>query len=163
MADTVKKMMWQKWQKWQKVYGFCHFCQFCHNKKTRKEIIMAHYVPAEEFKELTGALSKRKEEKKLCVTRIKSVKDPLTGEVVGRGKKEIYVQYRRDYKYNPMTEGEQKQRNKWKEACRLAAVIIHDKNHPRYMELYQRWREHLNSGEPAKQFKNFICGVLAQE
>ena len=124
---------------------------------------MAHYVPAEQFEILTGALSKRKEEKKLCVTRIKSVKDPLTGEVVGRGKKEIYVQYRRDYKYNPMTEGEQKQRNKWKEACRLAAVIIHDKNHPRYMELYQRWREHLNSGEPAKQFKNFICGVLAQE
>ena len=38
---------------------------------------MAHYVPAEQFEELTGALSKRKEEKKLCITRIKSVKDPL--------------------------------------------------------------------------------------
>ena len=124
---------------------------------------MAHYVPAEQFEILTGALSKRKEEKKLCVTRIKGVKDPLTGEVVGHGPKEIYVQYRRDYKYNPMTEGEQKQRSKWAEACRLAGVIVRDKNHPRYMEMYLRWREHLISGEPAKQFKNFICGVLAQE
>ena len=124
---------------------------------------MAHYVPAEEFKELTGALSKRKEEKKLCVTRIKRVKDPLTGEVVGRGKKEIYVQYRRDYKYTPMTEGEQKQRNKWKEACRLAAVIIHDKSHPRYMEMYLRWREQINNGESAMQFPNFVRAMLAQE
>lgn len=124
---------------------------------------MANYVPAEQFEELTGALSKRKEEKKLCVTRIKRVKDPMTGEVVGSGKKEIYVQYRRDYKYNPMTEGETRQRGKWKEACRLAAEIVRDKNHPRYREMYERWRKHLNGGEPAKQFKNFICGVLAQE
>ena len=124
---------------------------------------MAHYVPAEQFEILTGALSKRKEEKKLCVTRIKGVKDPLTGEVVGRGKKEIYVQYRRDYKYNPMTEGEQKQRNKWKEACRLAAVIIHDKSHPRYMEMYLRWRKQLNSPHPRKQFPNFVRAVLAGE
>ena len=87
----------------------------------------------------------------------------MTGEVVGRGEKEIYAQYRRDYKEHPMTEGEKKQRNKWADACRLAGVIVRDKNHPRYMEMYERWREHLKSGEPAKQFKNFICGVLASE
>ena len=124
---------------------------------------MAIYVPAEEFKELTGALSKRKKEKRITVTRIKSVKDPLTGEVVGHGKKEIYAQYRRDYKYNPMTEGEQKQRSKWREACRAAVVIIKDKSHPRYMELYHRWREQLNESEPCKQFPNFVRAVLASE
>ena len=124
---------------------------------------MANYVPAEEFKELTGALSKRKKEKRITVTRIKRVKDPLTGEVVGHGKKEIYAQYRRDYKYNPMTEGEQKQRNKWREACRTAAVIIKDKSHPRYMELYHRWRAQLGSPNPAKQFPNFVRAVLASE
>ena len=124
---------------------------------------MAIYVPAEEFKELTGALSKRKKEKRITVTRIKSVKDPLTGEVVGHGKKEIYAQYRRDYKYNPMTEGEQKQRSKWREACRAAAVIIKDKSHPRYMELYHRWREQLNTPHPCKQFPNFVRAVLASE
>ena len=124
---------------------------------------MAIYVPAEEFKELTGALSKRKKEKRITVTRIKSVKDPLTSEVVGHGKKEIYAQYRRDYKYNPMTEGEQKQRNKWREACRAAAVILKDKSHPRYMELYHRWRAQLGSPNPAKQFPNFVRAVLASE
>ena len=124
---------------------------------------MAIYVPAEEFKELTGALSKRKKEKRITVTRIKSVKDPLTGEVVGHGKKEIYAQYRRDYKYNPMTEGEQKQRSKWREACRAAAVIVKDKSHPRYMEFYHRWCEQLSDEKPCMQFPNFVRAVLASE
>ena len=124
---------------------------------------MAIYVPAEEFKELTGALSKRKKEKRITVTRIKRVRDPLTGEVVGHGKKEIYAQYRRDYKYNPMTEGEQKQRSKWREACRAAAVIVKDKSHPRYMELYHRWREQLSDEKPCMQFPNFVRAVLASE
>lgn len=124
---------------------------------------MAHYVPAVEFKELTGALSKGKKEKRITVTRIKSVKDPLTNEVVGHGPKEIYAQNRRDYKYNPMTEGEQKQRSKWREACRAAAVIIKDKAHPRYMELYHRWREQLSDEKPCMQFPNFVRAVLASE
>ena len=124
---------------------------------------MAHYVPAEEFKELTGALSKGKKEKRITVTRIKSVKDPLTDEVVGQGKKEIYTQERRDYKLYPMTPAEQVQRTKWREACREASAIVRDKSHPRYMELYHRWRAQLNCGEPAMQFPNFVRAVLARE
>ena len=58
---------------------------------------MAIYVPAAEFEQFTGALSKKKNQKRLCVTRRKPVKDPLTGEVVGLGPKEIYAQERRDY------------------------------------------------------------------
>ena len=124
---------------------------------------MAHYVPADEFKELTGALSKKKEQKRLCITRIKSVRDPLTGEVVGRGRKEIFAQNRRDYKTAPLTPAEQNQRHKWREACRAAAVIVKDKTHPRYIEMYARWREQLAGSAPCKQFPNFVRAELAKE
>ena len=99
----------------------------------------------------------------MTVTRIKTVKDPVTGEVIGQGPKEIYAQERRDYDAHPMTEGEVKQRGKWREACRLASVIIHDKSHPMYMELYHRWREYIKKSETAMQFPNFIRHVLSQE
>ena len=132
-------------------------------KKQERRIIMAHYVPAAEFKELTGALSKKKEQQRLCITRIKSIRDPLTGEVVGRGKKEIFAQERRDYDEAPLTPAEQKQRAKWREACREASVIVKDKSHPRYMELYQRWREQLDGDEPMKMFANFVRATLVQE
>ena len=101
---------------------------------------MAHYVPAEEFKELTGALSKRKDTRRYCVTRIKHVKDPLTGEVVGTGPKEIYAQNRRDYRSAPLTPGEQVQRSRWRDACREATA-----------------------NAPCKQFGNFVRAVLVSE
>lgn len=124
---------------------------------------MAHYVPAEEFKELTGALSKRKSTRRYCITRIKHVKDPITGEVVGKGPKEIYAQNRRDYKSSPLTPREQLQRARWREACREAGAIIRDKSHPRYMELYHRWRNQLTDNAPCKQFPNFVRTVLVRE
>ena len=67
---------------------------------------MAIYVPAAEFEQFNGALSKKKNQKRLCVTRRKKVKDPLTGEVVGLGPKEIYAQERRDMGKNPLTTDE---------------------------------------------------------
>ena len=124
---------------------------------------MAHYTPAAGFEDFTGALSKKKDIRRLCVTRIKSVKDPITGEVVGQGPKEIYAQERRDYKHHPLTEKEQSQRTKWREACKAAAEIIRDKSHPRYMELYHRWREQLTADKPCKQFPNFVRAVLVNE
>ena len=124
---------------------------------------MAHYVPAAEFKQLTGALSKKKNQKRLCVTRRKKVKDPLTGEVVGLGPKEIYAQERRDMGKNPLTPNETVQRSRWREACREAPLIYKDKNHPRFMELYHLWRAQLTSDAPCKQFPNFVRAVLASE
>ena len=124
---------------------------------------MAIYVPAAEFKQLTGALSKKKNQKRLCVTRRKKVKDPLTGEVVGYGPKEIYAQERRDYDEHPLTPKETVQRSRWREACREAGAIIRDKNHPRFMEMYERWRAQLTSDAPCKQFPNFVRAVLASE
>ena len=99
----------------------------------------------------------------MTVTRRKKVKDPLTGEVVGLGAKEIYAQERRDYKEKPLTPNETVQRSRWREACREAPLICRDKNHPRFMEMYERWRAQLSSNEPCKQFPNFVRAVLASE
>ena len=124
---------------------------------------MAHLHSADGIKYMTGALSKKKDTHRLSVTRKKHIKDPITGEVVAEGPNEIYLQERRDFKKNPLTEKEQAQRAKWREACKAAAEIIKDKSHPRYMELYHRWREHTKNSETAMQFPNFVRAVLAQE
>ena len=126
---------------------------------------MAHYVPTTGFENFTGALSKKKIQgiNRMTVTRRKKVKDPLTGEVVGLGPKEIYAQERRDYKEHPLTQGEVKQRSKWREACRAAAAIVRDKSHPRYMEMYERWRAQLTDKEACMQFPNFVRSVLVKE
>ena len=65
---------------------------------------MAHYVPSEGLGHFTGALSKKKENKRLTTTRRKRIKDPITGETVGLGPKEIYIQERRDFKEHPLIE-----------------------------------------------------------
>ena len=126
---------------------------------------MAHYVPAAEFEQLTGAWSKKKIQgvNHMTVTRRKKVKDPLTGEVVGLGPKEIYRQERRDYEEHPLTPNETVQRSRWREACREAGAIVRDKNHPRFMEMYNLWRAQLTSDAPCKQFPNFVRAVLASE
>ena len=126
---------------------------------------MAHYKPIDGFENFTGALSKKKIQgvHHMTVTRRKRVKDPLSGEVVGLGPKEIYAQEQRDYKHHPLTEKEQAQRSKWREACREASMIIKDKSHPLYMEFYLRWREHVQSSDTPMQFPNYVRAVLASE
>ena len=125
---------------------------------------MAHYVPSDGFENFTGALSKKKVQgvHHMTVTRRKRVKDPLTGEVVGLGPKEIYAQERRDMGKNPLTPNETVQRSRWREACREAPLICRDKNHPRFMEMYNLWRAQLTSDAPCKQFPNFVRAVLAR-
>lgn len=124
---------------------------------------MARYTATTGFDTFSGALKKEKKAERLTVTRIKRVKDPITGEVVGLGPKEIYVQDKRDYKLHPMTEKEKFQREKWREACKEASEILKDKSHPRYMELYYRWRAQLRDDKPYKQFPNFVRSVLVAE
>ena len=126
---------------------------------------MAHYVPTDGFENFTGAWSKKKIQgvNHMTVTRRKKVKDPLTGEVVGLGPKEIYAQERRDYDEHPLTPKETVQRSRWQEACREAPLIYKDKNHPRFMELYHLWRAQLRTDAPCKQFENFVRAVLASE
>ena len=99
----------------------------------------------------------------MSVTRRKPIKDPLTGEVVGHGPKELYIQSRRDLEEHPYTEKEIKNHGDWSKACRDALPILRDKSHPRYMELYHRWRAQLNDPEPYMQFQGFVKVVLMHE
>ena len=126
---------------------------------------MAHCTTSVGINLVTGALRKKLEQgvTRLSVTRVKHFRDPLTGEVVSLGPNELYLQERRDLKKNPLTDGEIKQRARWREACKAAQLIFRDKSHPRYMELYHQWRAQLNSENPCKQFPNFVRAVLASE
>ena len=126
---------------------------------------MAHMKTSDGVQLMTGALSKKKVQglHRITVTRVKPVKDPLTGEVVGYGPNEIYLQNRRNYKKNPLTEGEKKQRRAWSISCKEALAIIRDKSHPRYMEMYNLWRAQLSSPNPCKQFPNFVRAELARQ
>ena len=125
--------------------------------------IMAHYVPQAGIDNITGALSKRHSQPRLSITRRKPVKDPLTGEVVGYGPKEMFMQNKRNYKRHPRTEGEKKQLSRWTFACQEAPKIYKDPSHPRFMELYHRWKSQLSDTEPCKDFPRFVRSVLAQE
>ena len=114
---------------------------------------------------VTGALRKKREPgvTRLSVTRVKHFRDPITGEVDTLGPNELYQLERRDYKRHPLSKKEQTQRAKWREACKAAKTIISDRSHPRYMELYHRWRAQLTTDSPCKQFPNFVRAVIVRE
>ena len=122
---------------------------------------MAHLTTSAGINLLNGALKKK--QNKLSITRVKPVKDPIIGEVVGFGPKEIYIQERRDMNEHPLSDNEKRSRADWRVICREAPAIINNKSHPRYMELYHRWREHILSSNTPMQFPNFVRHVLSQE
>ena len=126
---------------------------------------MAHCTISNGIETITGALKKTTEQgvNHITVTKKKRFRDPLTGEVVATGPNEIFLQNKRDFTKYPLTEGETKQRGIWQEACREAQLIYRDKSHPRFMELYHRWRAQLSDPDPYKQFLPFIRTVLASE
>ena len=124
---------------------------------------MAHYIPSAGIGHFTGALSKKKDSPRLTTTRRKRIKDPLTGEVIGLGPREIYLQERRDLSAHPLSDKEKRARAHWSAVCRMAPAIIRDKSHPRYMEFYRRWREHVQATDRPMQFPNFVRHVLSQE
>jgi len=128
-------------------------------------IIMAHCTTQLGLKEITGALKKTTEQgvNKITVTKKKHFHDPLTGEVCGTGPNEIFIQNKRDYDKHPLTQGETRQRGNWQQACRDAQVILRDRSHPRFMELYHRWKAQLADPEPYKQFPAFVRVTLLNE
>jgi len=127
--------------------------------------IMAHYRATTGFEDMTGAISKRKVQgvNELSITRHKHYRDPLTGEVVDEGPKEMYIQRKRDLKEHPLSENEKRNRGDWSKACNEALAILRDKNHPRRMELYNRWRAQLSAPNHYKQFQGYVKAVLKQE
>ena len=122
-------------------------------------IIMAKLYMEDGIHAMTGRISRDSR----LVSRVKHFRDPLTGEVVQTGPNEYYHQDRRDYVRHPLTPGEQKQKARWTAACRMASEIVRDRSHPRYMSLYARWRDQLQSAKPITQFPNFVRSVLAAE
>ena len=128
-------------------------------------IIMAHFTISNGIDGITGALKKTTHQgvNHISVTRRKEHHDPLTGEVVGYGPNEMYIKDKRDYNEHPLTPGEKRQRGNWSQACREALVIYRDTSHPRFMELYQRWRAQLSNPDHYKEFLPFIRAVLCHE
>lgn len=126
---------------------------------------MAHFKAQTGIVGITGALKKTTEQgvNTISVTRQKHLHDPLTGEEVGLGPKELYIKNKRDYDEHPLTPAESNQRGNWKQACRDAQLILRDKSHPRFMELYHRWRAQLNQPNAYKQFQGFVRAVLIHE
>ena len=126
---------------------------------------MAHFTTMAGVEEVTGAIRKKKARgvNQMSVTRRKKIKDPLTGEVVDLGPKEMYVLRKRDLKEHPLSENEKRNHGEWQNACQAALPILRDKNHPRYMELYHRWRAQLSAPDHYKQFQGYVKAVLKQE
>lgn len=94
---------------------------------------------------LRGKVSGRGATGSNMVMRIKSYRDD-TGHVIMMGPQEFYRLRKRDYKYSPRTEAEERQAGIWREVCREASAIVKDKNHPRYAELRARWNAQFNGG-----------------
>ena len=126
---------------------------------------MAKFTISDGIESITGALKKTTEQgvNHITVTKKKHFHDPLTGEETCTGPNEIFMQNKRDYDKHPLTNGETKQRGNWAQACRDAQVILSDKSHPRFMELYHRWKAQLSDPEPYKQFPPFVRAVLVRE
>ena len=126
---------------------------------------MAHCTISNGIDGITGALKKTTEQgvNQITVTKKKHFHDPLTGEEYAVGPNEIFIQKKRDYEEHPLTTGEIRQRGNWQQACRDAQPIIRDKSHPRFMELYNRWRAQLSNPKPYKQFAPFVRTILLSE
>ena len=120
---------------------------------------MARVTFTPELEEASG----RADKKKNLMFRTKHFRDPLTGELLKKGPNEWYRQDKRDYKQSPRTPAEQRQAEKWRNACRQTQVIKNDRSHPRYAELYARWRAQIHTPDAIIQFGCYIRSVLAKK
>ena len=126
---------------------------------------MAIFTTAPGIDDLTGKFSKQDR----IVMRQKTFRLP-NGKIIKYGPKEAFARDKRDYKRAPRTKAEEVQNNKWKAVCQEASRIIHDAEHPRYAELYERWIRQANGyADPVTgkriigQFGNFIRVILLKE
>jgi hypothetical protein len=128
-------------------------------------ISMAQFETSAGIEGITGKLNKRQS----LTSRQKHFHYP-DGRIFGCGPKEVYEQQQRDFKRNPRTPAEEAQHQRWTAACREAALITKDPNHPRYAEMVSRHASQLD-GQPDPvlgkkricQFSNFVRAVLIHE
>ena len=126
---------------------------------------MANFETSAGIDSLTGKLNSRER----IVMRQKKYRLP-SGRIIKLGPKEAYVKERRDYKRSPLTANETAQKELWTEVCREGSRIVHDENHPRYSELYDRWiAQATGKSDPVTgkrciaRFINFVCAILLRE
>ncbi len=126
---------------------------------------MAKFTTAAGIDDITGKFST----KDRIVMRQKKFRLP-DGTIIKCGPKEAFARDKRDYKRSPRTAAEQTQRNKWQVACQETSRIIHDVEHPRYKELYERWvRQAKGHADPVTgkriigQFDVFVRLILLWE
>ena len=126
---------------------------------------MSQFETSAGIDSITGKLNS----KERIVMRQKKYRLP-SGRIIKLGPKEAYVKERRDYKRSPLTEKEKAQKELWTEVCREGSRIVHDENHPRYSELYDRWiAQATGKSDPVTgrryiaRFINFVCAVLLRE
>ena len=126
---------------------------------------MSQFETSAGIDSLTGKLNSRER----IVMRQKKYRLP-SGRIIKLGPKEAYVKERRDYKRSPLTANETAQKALWTEVCREGSRIVHDENHPRYSELYDRWiAQATGKSDPVTgkrsiaRFINFVCAVLLRE
>ena len=87
---------------------------------------MAHFTTMAGVEEVTGAIRKKKVRgvNQMSVTRRKKIKDPLTGEVVDLGPKEMYVLRKRDLKEHPLSENEKRNHGDSHSIPRRHAILL---------------------------------------
>ena len=125
---------------------------------------MAQFETIEIIKKLTKKLNKDDR----TVLRQKEYR--IGEKVICKGPKEAYNKEKRDFKKKPRKGAEAVQHAKWTDVCCVATMIIHDENHPRYKELYERWEAQVEGmpdaatdGKRILQFPNFVRSVLSHE
>jgi len=125
---------------------------------------MAQFETIDAIEKLTGKLSRNDR------TVMRQKKYSINGKTVGLGPKEAYNKEKRDFKRKPRRGDEAMLHERWTEVCRQATAIIHDENHPRYQELYERWVAQIEGKTDALlgkkrilQFPNFVRSVLIHE
>lgn len=117
---------------------------------------MANIKTSAGIESITGLLDKDTR----IVTRRHTYKDPLTGEVIGYGPNEYYIQKASN---KPFTTKQKESCRKFTIAAKVMKEIVSNKQHPRYMEMYTAFVNQLNSEKPIKSFTSFICATLYKE
>lgn len=117
---------------------------------------MARIQPGAGIKQITGLIDK----KVRIVSRVKIYRDPLTGDILGYGPNEYYIQ---KVSTIPRTDNQKLASQRFTVINKMMKEIIANKNHPRYQELYSLYLKQIHNEKSIKRFQNFICSILYKE
>lgn len=117
---------------------------------------MARIKTGAGIKQITGLLDKNAR----IVSRMKVYKDPITGEILGYGPNEYYIQR---VSTIPRTKNQKLASQRFTELNKLVSEITLNKEHPRYKELYSLYIKQIRNENSIKRFQNFVFSTLYKE